>query len=219
MKRLLHRPKGRAAVIALGGAVFAVGAGAYGVARVSATGSPPGFPAPGVEGDVAAMRTLPPATGVSQDVLRMVEDQAARSGGDPAAAVASLRVLLPDVGLLHYQLYAFTGGGGEVCVLLWRSAANCPQGGRTWNRGIVFLGGGGGFLATVNGQQVKVPGDVEGIVSDAVDSVSLEGPDGNEALPITNNAFFHELPPPSWHFQLLVHHADGSTETIALPDQ
>jgi hypothetical protein len=154
----------------------------------------------------------PPA--LAADIKR----SASLTGGDPAVALASLRLLQRDLGATHADLYVYAPSGGAVCVVLWQRQTTCPTALSSATPGIEFIlsPGGPGYP----GQTPNTPPAIAGVANDSVESLAYTVDDGSPMqLQIHNNAFFGEIAKPGgagFSLDLVVHYTDGSTKHAVL---
>jgi len=188
----------------LAAAILALGAGL--AVRHAAGGPRDG----GVSAGLAAMDRLPAEASLPADVARWVESSAAATNTDAAEAKTRVRKLRSNLGAAHSDLYAYRTATGGTCFDLTAQFALCPKDAQAGPRGIQWVTGGG---------VGSVPSDIAALVSDEVVAVVLSTAAGGERLPIRNNTIFAELPSSPGPVQLRLTFHDGTTETIALPDE
>ena len=209
-----------AAALAAGG--LAAGASAVGVLRYgSPTGARYGSWAPGNAGAVGAMARLSAPTNVPPEVLATVRRMASVTGGDEAAADASLRLLRSGLGAERSDFYAFRPSAGRaVCYLVTGRGGVCPTAATSPDRGIEWAFG-GGYPSTVDGHPAE-PSSIDGVASDDVRSLTLTSNGVEIPLEIVNNAFYEEVVgPPSgtpWSLELRVAYANRTEKRIPVPD-
>jgi hypothetical protein len=210
-----------AVAVALAAGVLTAGASAVGLLRYgSPTGQKFGDWAPGNSGSVGAMSRLPAPANVPADVLSVVRGTASATGGDPAIAVASLRLLRSNLGVTHGDFYAFRpSAGNAVCSFVTGRGGVCPTAAWSSSRGIEFAVGGGYPAWSEHGY---VPPSIDGIASDNIHSVTLSSNGVEIPLEIVNNAFYKDLDMPPdgspWSLQIRIVYANGAEKSEAIPD-
>lgn len=217
--RRFAKARPRFFVLAVLAGSLASAASAYGASSLLSSNPP--TTAPGIQGDVSAMRSLPPISTPSEAVAEVIRSTATAVGIDPDSALKSLRALLDNLGSTHSALYAFDGREGEVCFILWGRVGTCPQNGETFDHGIVWAVA-GGYHTTVEGVSTDAPSAIVGIAADDVRSITLTSSEGDTPLAIVHNAFFHELPNvpagTPWNVFLTIAYSDAPTRNIDIPD-
>jgi hypothetical protein len=208
-----------AAVLVAG--VFAAGAPAVGILRYgSPSGQKYGDWAPGNSGSVRALSRLPAPAHVPADVLLDVRRMASATGGSEAAAVASLRLLRSNLGVMHSDFYAFRPStGNAVCSFVTGRGGVCPTASSSTTSGIEWAIGGGYPAWSEHGY---VPPSIDGIASDSIRSVTLVSNGVEIPLEIVNNAFYEDLDMPAdgtpWNLEIRITYANGAEKPEAIPD-
>jgi hypothetical protein len=176
--------------------------------------------APGVAAPVGAADRVPAEARAPADVLENVRKMAAATGGDPAAAVATLRKLRGNLGALRESLYVFRPDGRATCLMLWKRSSTCPTSPETSTPGVLFMVS-GGYPSWATADGVAVPSAIVGVAADNVRAISFIQNGRERALPINNNAFFFELedaaPGERWS-TLRIEYVTGTTSTVRVPN-
>lgn len=154
---------------------------------------------------------------VPAGVTFVVRQGASDTRGSGGAALASLRALRRRLGATRSTLYAFSPGGGGVCIVLWRRQSACPTFPHSKTPGVLYIlsPGGPGYV----NQPDDVPPAIAGVISDNVRWVKLVHDGIAHSLPLFHNAFFREIHEPAdaaFTVSLRVGYADGSMRSVKL---
>jgi hypothetical protein len=179
---------------------------------------PPSW-APGVIAKVSSMDALPPVANPPGALVRVVQHVANNVGGNPQAAVSSLRRLHDHVAR-NETLYGFSANGSSVCLVFWNRGVVCPTSAGSSTPGVIFdfSPGGPGYP----GQAADLPAAIGGLASDDVVSVSVKYNGVETSVPISNNSFFVNLggipAGGPWSLVLSIGYADGTFKEVDIPD-
>jgi hypothetical protein len=130
---------------------------------------------------------------------------AAESGTDRAHALANVRKLRSDLGVLRSELYAFRARNGSVCWILTEFVGSCPDSAERGSPGLQW---------TIGGGYDNVPGALVGIAANDVRTVRLVLDGASQPVSLVNNAVFAEVPRSAKRAEIVIVHRDGTTNAV-----
>jgi hypothetical protein len=160
---------------------------------------------PGVAAGVASVSALPPQASLPPQVRMAVERMAAETGTERARALANVRRLRSNLGVLESELYAFRAATGSVCWILTNFVGSCPDSPERGSPGLQW---------TIGGGYDNVPGALVGIAADDVRAVQLVLDGRLYSASLVNNAVFAEVPRDARRAEIVIRHRDGTTNSV-----
>lgn len=193
-------------------ALSLIAAAALGVSRSNASQPQ------GLADQMSALRSdATSSPGTAADISRTAAEMATKVGGDPATALATLRLLRGDLGSAKETLYAFSTGKHSLCIA-WLRGASCQAGTVTPLPGVLFQLSPGG--AGYPGQPDDLHAALAGVATDDVVSIALAMNGSSHRVSVINNAFFLDLGVLSdWPsaIEITATYAGGTERSVVLP--